>query len=200
MNLNQGSFHIDHHTESSGVAITELIPPKANCKARLLKLVYTPGATVHDIVVMKPLEQVLTTAAAAAAATALVLNVASFTGQNLASGDYVAVEHSDGTYGLYLVSALATLTITINALTKAVNAGAKVYIFGSPTETYHYTYKTVASTRTEIGVDEAGIGVTGFISDGTYSRTGLGDPLMVYSANGTNAGTLNYGAGVYCRT
>lgn len=194
-----GAFAFYHNTQTSGTPITQLIPPprSTNYKLRLMKLVYTAGATVHDILLMRALHQVETTAAAAAAATSLVLDEATFVGQTLANGDYVVVEHADGTYGVYLVSALATLTITINALSKAVNSGAKVFIMGAPGDTsYHSTLKSIASTRIEFDGGASGLGDTGY-DDGVYDRDGKGDPMLIYSANGTNAGTLNHGSAAH---
>lgn len=191
------AHHIDHHTEAFGTVITELIPPVSNRIAKLTSLVYTAAGTVHDLILMRAIHRVETTAAAAAAATSLVLSEATFGGDTLASGDYVCVEHSDGTYGLHLVSNLATLTITINALAKAVSSGADVWIFGAPSDSsYHLTLKSIASTRIEFKDEAAGLITSGY-DIGTFDRDGLGDPLMFYSANGTAAGVLNWGAAKY---
>jgi hypothetical protein len=192
------TFHIDNHTETAGTVITELIPPREDSRVRLTKLVYTAGATAHDIVIMKSLQKVRTTAAAVSTATTIVVSSASFVGTSIASGDYLCVEHEDGTFGLYLASGLSTLTVTINALTKGVPSGADVWIFGSPTgdASYHCTLKSVASTRIEFADPTSGICETGY-DDGSYSSTGAGDPMMVYSANGTNAGAINQGSAIY---
>jgi hypothetical protein len=189
--MTTSAFHFDHHTQTVGTVILEVIQPQDGVKPRLTSLVYTPGATAHDLVFLKALNQVLTTAAAAAAATSLVLDIATFAGDTIASGDYLVVEHADGTYGAYLASALSTLTVTIGALAKAVNAGAKVFIMGNPTDSYHQTFTSIASTRTELQDYVSGI------ADGTYERDGAGDPALIYSANATNAGTLNRAAGRY---
>lgn len=193
------AFHFDHHTETAATPIIELVQPVANLKPRLSSLVYTPGATAHDLIFMKALAQVFTTAAAAAAATTVVLDSASFVGDTIASGDYLVTEHSDGTYGYYLASGLATLTATIAALAKAVNSGAKVYIMGSISETYHQTFKFPVTNRLEQADYLSGLAECGYNigTNATYSRTGLGDPAMLYSANGTNAGVLNRAAGRY---
>ena len=194
------AHHFDHHTETAGTVIIELVPPLENYKARLTALVYTAAATAHDLIIMRCINKVQTTAAAAAAATTIVLSSASFGADTLASGDYVVVEHADGTYGFHLASGLATLTLTINALAKAVNAAANVWIMGAITDTtYHSTIKSIASTRVEFKDAAAGIAESGY-NIGTYSRDGLGDPLLVYSANGTNAGIVNLGSAVYARS
>jgi hypothetical protein len=191
------SFQFFHQTQSSGTAIIQRIDPQTGRKIRLTSLVYTAGATAHDLILMRAANQVATTAAALASATALVLDSASFAGQTLASGDYIVVEHADGTYGHYLISALATLTITIGALSKAVNAGAKVWIIGATGETWHSTLKSIASTRIEFRDEVGGIAESGWDDGSSYARSGAGDPMLIYSANGTNAGVLDRGAGVY---
>ena len=192
------SHHFDYQTQSAGTAIVELIPPLARYRSRLDTLVYTPAATAHDLILMKAINEVITTAAAAASDTSLVLSSASFGADTIASGDYLVVEHADGTYGVYLASGLSTLTVTINALAKAVNAGAKVWIMGAPGDsTYHLTIKTVASTK-EVHESISGLIESGY-DIGTYSRDGIGDPLLVYSANGTNAGSIQRGSASYHR-
>ena len=193
------SHHLDHHTEAAATAIVELIPPQSSKLSRLTSLVYTAGATVHDLVLMRAVNQVITTAAAAASATTIVLSSASFGGDTIASGDYLVVEHADGTHGIHLASALSVLTVTINALAKAVNAGAKVWIMGAPGDTnYHQTLKSIASTRIEFKDDTSGLITSGY-DIGTYNRDGLNDPLLIYSANGTNAGVFNWGSATYIR-
>lgn len=190
---------IDHHTEAAATVITELIPPRDNYRAVLVSLTYTPAATAHDLVMMKAIAKVNLTAASAASDTTLDLSSASFGGDTLASGDYVVLEHGDGTHGLYLGTGLASLVFTVNAISKAANSGAEVWIMGAVSDsTYHQTIKSIASTRTTHYNGEAGLMATGY-DIGTYTRDGYGDPLVVYSANGTNAGTLNHGAARYER-
>lgn len=191
------SYPFFHQTQTAATPIIQLIPPLTGRKVRITSLVYTAAGTVHDLILMRAGNQVLTTAAAAAAATTLVLDSASFVGQTIASGDYLVVEHSDGTFGYYLASGLASLTVTINALTKAVSAGAKVWIMGSISEAWHSTLKSIASTRIEFRDPSSGIAESGWEDGTSYSRGGDGDPMMIYSANGTAAGTLNCGAANY---
>lgn len=193
------AFHFYHNTQAFGTPIVQLIPPDTDSNiTRLTSLVYTAAGTVHDLLIMRALNQVLTTAAAAAAATTVVLDSASFVGQTIASGDYLVIEHADGTFGAYLVSGLSTLTVTINALTKAVNSGDRVWIMGAPADTsYHSTLKSIASTRLEFTDAAAGLGQSGFADGTSYARDGRGDPLIVYSANGTAAGIINRGSALY---
>ena len=191
------AFQFFHQTAAIATPIVQTVPPVSGLKPILTSLVYTAGTTAHDLVFMRSLNRVKTTAAAAAAATTLVLDSVTFAGQTIAANDYVVVQHSDGTYSHYLVSALAVLTITINTLSKAVVSGAPVWIMGAPAETYHSTLKSIASTRQDFSDYLAGIAQGGFDDGTSYSRSGLGDPVMIYSSNATAAGTLNRGSVYY---
>lgn len=188
------AFFFDHHTEAAATVIKELASPVANFKPRLTGFSYTSGATVHDLVIMRAINQVQLTAASAQSDTTLDLDIVTFGADTLASGDWVVLEHFDGTYGMYLASGLASLVLTVGAIAKAANAGAKVFIMGAPGDvTFHSSVKSVASARQ----DFLGIHAEAGYDTGTYARDGIGDPLMFYSANGTNAGTLNWGSGPY---
>jgi hypothetical protein len=204
------TFHADYHTESSGTVITELFPPlnksisdhtiNEGVRTVLTSLSYVAAATEHDLVLMRAVAETTTTAASAASDTTLDVASATFVGQTVASGDYLCIQHADGTFGLYLASGLASLVITINAATKDINSGAKVWYFGSPTAeaAYHVTLKGLASTTNTFSDSLAGIVASGY-DTGTYSRSGKGDPLAFYSSNSTNAGKLLYANGVYRR-
>lgn len=197
-------FHWDHKTAAADTAFTDFAPPVANRKPKLTSLVYTAGTTAHDLVLMRCIDETATTAASAATDTTLDVGKVTFADQTLASGDYLLIEHADGTFEINTVSSVASLVITLNTgVAKAVNAGDRVWMFGHPTNeaAYHHTIKSIASTRIEFqspsgGIVEAGIGPNiGIISD--YERDGLGDPLLFYSGNATVAGILNWASGVY---
>ena len=192
------AYHRFHHTETFATPIVDLIPPQSGSIIRLTSWVYTAAGTVHDLLFMRALNQVETTAAAAAAATTIVLDSATFCGQTIAANDYVVTENADGTHTSHLVSALATLTITVPSLAKAINSGAKVWIMGAPADTsYHSTLKSIASTRLELVDYLSGIAQGGFDDGTSYARTGTGDPVLLYSANGTAAGILNRASARY---
>ncbi|MCI0352005.1 MAG: hypothetical protein L0Z53_21505 [Acidobacteriales bacterium] len=127
----------------------------------------------------------------------MVVSSATFGGDTIASGDYLVIQHGDGTYGLYLASALASLTVTINALTKAVVSGDYVWIMGAPGDSsYHLTLKSITNDRVEFKDDASGLITSGY-DIGTFSRDGLFDPLVIHSDNATAAGTINYGSAAY---
>jgi hypothetical protein len=196
------SFNWDHHTEAFGTAIVEYAPPVERKKAKLTSLVYTAAGTAHDLVVMRCIDSTTLTTNDDAAATVLSFTKVTFNDQTLASGDYLLIEHGDGTFEINTVSSVSSLDVTVGtALAKAVVAGGMVWMFGHPTNeaSYHVTLKSIASTRQEFQSSTGGLCETGY-DIGTYSRTGLGDPLLFYSANGTAAGILNWGSGVYVTT
>jgi hypothetical protein len=191
------TFQWDHHTESSSTEIVEFAPPIEGMRAKLTSLVYTAAATEHDLRLMKAIHQVTLTAASAASDTTLDLSEATFGGDTLASGDWVILEHGDGTYGAYKASGLSSLVLTVTAITKAANVGAKVWIMGAPGDSsYHLTLKSGTSARLAFSAEFGGLVESGY-NIGTFNRSGIGDPIMFLSANGTNAGTLNLGAGIY---
>lgn len=194
-----GVFHFFTTTAAANTAFTQLIPPSPSTsqKVRLTKLVYTPAATAHNLILMRAGNQVLTTAAEAATDTTITVDSASFVGQTVASGDYLVIEHADGTFGLYLASGIASLTITINALSKAVNSGARVWILGSVSEAWHSTLPTVASIRNDFAEPIGGLAQSGWDDGTSYARDGKGEPMAIYSANGTNAGSINHGTAIY---
>lgn len=196
------SFDFSELTQAANTPIVQVIPPLVNssnvvsagAKTRLLFLTYTAAGTAHDVVVMRSLNSTRTTEAAAATATSLVLAEVDMVGDTIASGDYLVVQHTDGSFGAYLASALASFTVTIGALAKGVALGGKVWIMGAPSDTtYHRKLTTTANTANTWNPGVSGICTSGF-NTGAYAETGKGEPLIVYSANATNAGTIKLGS------
>jgi hypothetical protein len=196
----KGTFHQPRITETAGTAIVSTIPPAMRgAKTRLTFLEYVCSTTAHTLRLMVALNRVSTTAAAAASATSLVLSAATFRGDTLASGDYIVVKHTDGTYGAYLVSALSVLTVTIPALAKAVASGNPVWIMGAIGEAEHKQILVTASVRQQWSAP-TGLMTTGYrtvVAGTTYARSGNDDPMIVYSNNATAAGLLENASGYY---
>lgn len=198
------SFHSGEQTQTAATPIVQVIPPKGtNYKTKITTLVYTPAATVHNVIIMKAIAKTTLSAAAADGATSVTLTSVAFADQaTVAANDYLIIKSDDNTYKSYLVSAVVGNVCTIPALDQASAAGATVWIMGAPADVYHTTLKTVASTRMLFQDQTAGIEESGFesiVSDVCYSRSGFGDPMLVYSANATNAGFLNMVAATYHR-
>lgn len=210
--LSRLCHHIGYTTQTADTPIVGLVPPKGNnYKTKITRIIYTPAGTVHDVVVMKALAKTTVLTAAADGATTLVLTDGAggdefLAAEALASGDYIVVQNDDGYYSYHLVSANTAGSLTINALPQAVSAGRPVWLFGAPdqsgTPSPHLTLKSIASTRIEWGCPEAGVAESGFettVSNVTYSRSGFGDPMLVYSANATAAGFLHLVTATYHR-
>lgn len=183
------------------------------------QIVYTAAGTAHDVVVMRPLNWTYLTQAMTANDTTAVLaadpglyattykyalpddqtkpiNTAD---NGIATSDYVAFQLYDGTWHFSTVASVSSLTATLDTATPNVTgggaaAGTVVYFFGAAanvnpqTGVAHVALTSVVNTRTSLLPD---------VAAGSISGLNRGDPLIVYSANGTNAGTLNVCCGFY---
>ena len=118
------------------------------------------------------------------------------TTETLAGSDYVVVKHTDGTYGVYIVSSVSSLTVTLTTnLSKAVDSGAPVYKMyelarpatgkGFPAQ----VFKPAASALTSLGSESADMAVA--------ESPNKSEPLVVHSDNATAAGFLHLVQGVY---
>lgn len=136
----------------------------------------------------------------------------------IAANDYVAYQTADGNWVLDTVASaatLATLNVTTNIPTSGVLAGAPFYWFGINTDTNpannlaHPAFTLAASTFTQLG-NNSGEGYGGFLGSighlpmWTDSATavgnqmdGTGEPIMLYDANGTNAGVIEEVVAIY---
>lgn len=178
------------HTETAGTAIVDGVGGRAGAHTYLSKYAITVGATAHTLTVMRDASQTYLTAAAAAGQA--VINVAAALtdggGNAIASGDYVAVRQSDGSWHFATFSSAATLAYTLGSnLTVAAAAGAPVFCFGVVGDAFHtaqHTFALGAAAQTVIPAgDEAGTIVR--------SRS-LGAPLICSVNNATNASTVDY--------
>jgi hypothetical protein len=203
--LSRLNHHVGYTTQTADTEITALIPPKGNnYKTKLNRMIYTAAGTVHDLVIMRALNKTTVASDAADGATTLVLTDGDdvFLGADIAANDFIVLKHTEGTYGLYKVSANTAGSLTIGALAQPVGAGQPCWIMGAPADQGHLTFKSIASTRIDIGDSISGIAESGYetvVSNTLYSRSGFGDPLMFYSANATAAGFLHLLSASYIR-
>ncbi len=132
----------------------------------------------------------------------------------IATGDYVAYQCADGTWIVDIIasgtfgSSLALTSGTPNYTNGKVLAGSPFYFFGivggpdpavganqaygATGWTWNSDYQvTVSATST---LDQTILDNNG---SGLMSAFNPGDPLLFYSPNGTNAGTLGYISGYY---
>lgn len=207
------TFGYGKNTQTAGTIITQVIPPVGGKRAKLTKLVYTCGATLHTITVMRALAR--TTLSAAAAAAQAVINLTrdpgayaanatsdgratpSVADNVIAANDFLLIAKPDGTWHFAQVSSVATLAITLtaNVPTGGFAAGADVYFFGIITDTDPNT-GAAHPILTLIGGTSALTTLTG---DGApLVETVLQDsPMVIHSGNATNAGVLEQASGAY---
>lgn len=192
-------------TQTAGTVITQLIQPKVGGIARVNKINYTSGSTVHTLQFLRSQGSTTTTAAAAAgdstitvASTSPITSDFSSATETLAANDWIAIQSTDGTYELAKVSSVSSLTITLTAtLAKAVSSGATVYAFyelaraataaGRPAILFYPT----ASTLSSIGCEDHASAIVDGVARGA--------PVMVHSDNATAAGYIQALAGAYLK-
>jgi len=206
-------------TQNAGTLITRLVEPVLGLRTRLRRAWYTAGATAHVLTAMRPLG--VTTFSAVAAAGQAVVNIVRDPGAYssycsvtpktsnnvIAANDYVAYEVADGNVVVDLVASVSSLAITLtnNVPTGGVKVGGKFWFFGTITDTNpkdgnaHPRYTLPASTVTYMGGDDS----LGFLSSigglPGSDLSGLYEPMILQSDNGTNAGVLELVDAVYTK-
>jgi hypothetical protein len=187
-------------------------------------LIYTAGSTAHDVVVMRPLNYAVVNGDVAANGTVVTLytdpglyqtagnykyplppdaTVPSQAANNgIAANDYVCVQLRDNTWHLSKVTSVSGLAVTLttaipNVTGGGVKSGSILFYFGASTDTVpqsgaaHVAFTSVASARTDL--------LAGSRSGPSFKSFNPGDPLLVYSANASNAGILSSVLGHYAR-
>jgi hypothetical protein len=187
------------------------------------QLVYTAGSTAHDVVIMRPLNWARITTDVAINSTTMVLEtnpgtyssyykydlppeaggkVAGVADNGIAGSDYVAYQLRDGTWQINTVSSVSSLTLTLGTATPnitggGVEAGSICFFFGVAADSdpatglAHLTINSVASARTSLLDGSA---------PGAISTLRPGDPMIIYSANASNAGIISVVSGYYGTT
>jgi hypothetical protein len=196
----KGRFGLDRKTETAGTAIVHCIPPSLRGgKAIITNIDYVAAATAHTLTIFKAIAKTTTTAAAAASQAVVALTAKTFRGDTLAANDFVVIQHTDGTFGVYVVSSVSGLNVTMTGNVSAISANAPVWIMGAVGEAEHVQILTIASVRNNYASAFAGIAQSGFYTSNAdgYNRSGIDDPLLVHSNNATNAGFLENVSGYY---
>jgi len=201
--LHRGSFHYGYQTQSAGTEIRQLINPKRGALTRVTQLTYRSDSTAHALSLLRPLAYTVTSADAEASQADIVVEDTSPSSdiqspfgldETIATGDYLAWENADGTFGHGKVSSVSGNTITLaDNLTKAINAGARVWIFYEAARTTagskQMIFQPAASTTHTFSDPIAGIAES-------YRAY---EPLLFVSGNATNAGFLESLSGYYAR-
>lgn len=197
----KGSFAYKRVTQTAGTVITRLIEPAMRgAKTRLTQLTYISGGTQHTVTILKALARTTVTAAQSASDTAVSVVSKAFRGDTVAASDYIVIQHNDGTFGAYLVSAVSNLTFTIPSLSAALAIGNLVWIMGATGEAEHIVLSPPASATTRYQDSIGGIACSGYrsVSGGTiYQRSGNDDPLLIHSNNATAASVVESASGYY---
>jgi hypothetical protein len=198
----KGSSHVGSKTAAAGTVFTGLIPPKAQAYSKIARMVYTTAGTAHTLSVLKAQGRTTTTAAQIATDTSLTLSSISLAydengaslSENLAASDYVVVQHTDGTWGAYLMSGISGNTLTIGALAKAVASGAVVYgMYEVARTTGKASWQVTTRTSTTETFETYDPAVA------VVSSSKVNEPLLIHSNNATAAGTLLYVSAVYTK-
>jgi hypothetical protein len=239
-----GTFATPSKTATAATAFAQLVPPwrgvaggasklykldsgRPNWSSRgafthITRLFYECGSTIHDVVVMRPLNYAIIRADVAHNAATFVLESdpglyatvnnykyglppeangisASVANNAIAAGDYVAYQLRDGTWVLDTVAsgtyaALVLTTSTPNVTGGGVEAGTPMFFFGIYTDKDPATglIHPVYSCKASTRENLLGAG------DGaSISSLHPGDPMVVFSGNATAAGFLVTAAGHY---
>ena len=184
----------DYHTETAATAITEDVPGQNGKRLALVGFDYLNAATAHSLNIMHcgSLAGSRTTASALAVSGQKVVNATDAptdpAGNATASGDFIAFQLTNGSWEFDTVASLSTLAITITNNLQGVDAGAgataiaaggAIRIFGVVGDGFNFAFGLTASVVTHL--DDTILCQAPFV----------GDPLMVYDANATNAGFIN---------
>jgi hypothetical protein len=197
------TFSRGYHTESAGTAIVEVIPAAGEGIPTVNGISYTCAATAHNLYIMRAVGQTTTVQGALSGATTIVLaktdpgKATTGADETLAANDYLVWADEVGVYKHGVVSSLSGNTITLGtALASDLNAGTTVWVFHEIARSTHIALKPPASTTTAYNPVMFAAGVPRQYGV-NFSRTGVGEPLLVVADNLTNAGSINYISGYY---
>jgi len=189
--------------------------------SHLTSLVYTTGVTAHALEVWRPLNWTTANGAVAANSATLVLAAdpgsystvyrypkngsqapANVANNLIAASDYVACQLVDGSWFFSKVTSVSSLTLTLTTATPNITGGGiadgtPIFFFGAPgdsdpaTGVAQFKTTTVASTNRQAILNDMILS--------SFQALHPGDPLLFYSPNTTNAGTLDCLAGFYSK-
>ena len=201
-----GTFGYGSSTAVANTVFSRLVVPRTKRRAVITSMTYICSTTAHAVNLIRPYGT--TTVAAAAAASQKVVTLtadpgvnpkgpngtASLLGNAALTTDYLVFETPDGAFYYDLVASVSGLnaTMTSNLPTNGLAAGALVWLMKASGGSDPFTglvqesYNFPASATTTISDAAAGI-----FSAGTYQ------PILIYDANATAAGTLLNVAGGY---
>lgn len=176
-----------YHTEVAGTVIQSNIPGVNGQRIGLSELLYTAAATAHTLSLMYPGSSAgcKNSAASAAAAAQKVINVVDNpldpAGNAAAAGDWVAYQDADGVWNFDTVAGVVAkaVTMTSNIVTAGIAAGGLVRFFGVAGDLNCFQLAATANATTEYGNGRL-----------ILVHPDRGEPMIMQSDNGTNAGFL----------
>jgi len=178
---------------AADTAFYAVVPGRRSKWTGVAQFSVTSGNTANLVYWMRPLGRANVAAAANTSVATLTLDAdPSPSGNTIAAGDQVIVEHSDGTYRRNQVNTSGwngtTKVVTFTAnLAANVALGAKVFNMGIYSDTdpvfgvANPSFPTTANATVTYTFAASGI-----------RGTAKGDPVMFYCPNATNATVLNY--------
>ena len=189
-------------TAAANTAFNVLVPAIPNMIPRITNIIYTSSSTAHTLTVMRT--SASTTAAARAASGQKVVEFTDIGAMNtvdddsdeiVAANDFIVFQDEFGRQHVDFVASVSgnNVTMTVN-LPGNVDAGAPIWILGELARASVLTFTPPVSATTGLGMMCQG-GIPGQAN--TQSRTGAGDPIVVYSNNATAAGILVTVTGYY---
>lgn len=200
-----GSTLIGKQNATAGTVVYTIIPGgssyasdgRKSCFTGLVAYQATSLSTANSIYIMRAIGRTTTTTTAAANTVAALTLAAdpSPSGNTIAAGDQVVLEGTDGVMYRNQVntagwcSTTKVVTFTANVV-PAVTNGSKVYMMGVFTDTDPTSgvafplFATTANTTTTFPN----------VSNGAFLQTStkIGEPLLVYNPNATDATSINY--------
>lgn len=178
---------------AAATAYYAVVPGRRSKFTAVAQFKVTSGNTANAVYWLRPIGRSNTAAAANTSVQEITLaSDPSATGNTIAAGDQVVIEHSDGTYRRAQVNTAGwngttkVLTFTAN-LAANVSAGAKVFNMGIYTDTDPATGTAHPRMPTT-----ANASVTYTFSASGIRGANKGDPVLFYCPNATNATDLEY--------
>jgi hypothetical protein len=195
-------FNLPSATETAGTVITQVVPRVEGLIARINHLTYTSAGTAHTITVMRATAD--TTADGRAAAGQKVVTLSNISAMNtvnssadedIAASDYLAWVDDEGKIAFDIVASISSsaVTMTVN-FTNPIPDGSPVWIFGALARASHLSFSPPASATTVMPLN-AQAGIPKQLD--SNERSGVGDPILIQSSNGTSAGTIASTSGAY---
>ena len=198
-----GNQMIGKQNATAGTVVYTILPggvtntTRASCYTGLIAFSNTSLSTANSIYIMRAIGRTTTTTTAAANTVAALTLYAdpSPSGNTISAGDQVIYEDTSGVFRVNQVNTsgwnATTLVVTFTAnVIGAVTNGTKVYMMGVFTDTDPTTgtafpfIATAANTSALVPSAQQ----SAFLQ--TSAR--IGEPLLLYNPNATDATTINY--------